>query len=202
MAKRLLLVRHALPDGAPKGSFLGKTDLPISEAGRSQSNELRDLITRFAPDVCYTSPLLRARQTTEILLDGTDIPCQIDDELREIDFGQWELKTFEQIAAENGAAVKRWVGFDQKFAFPDGESLGSFLARVRRVTRRLASDQAETVLAVTHGGIIRSMICRLLGIRPRNYLLFDVHYATCAVLEIFDNNGVLAGLNLRNWEEK
>ncbi len=202
MAKRLLLVRHALPDGAPKGSFLGKTDLPITDEGRSQSKELRDLITRFAPDVCYTSPLLRARQTAEIILDGTDIPTQVDEELREIDFGQWELKTFDQIAAENGGAVKRWVGFDQKFTFPDGESLGSFLARVRRVTRRLTSDPAETVLAVTHGGIIRSMICRLLGIRPRNYLLFDVHYATCTVIEIFDNNGVLAGLNLRNWEEK
>lgn len=160
------------------------------------------MIASFGPDVCYTSPLVRARQTTEILLEGTSVPIQIDDELQEIDFGQWEHKTFAQIASENANAVKRWVGFDQKFTFPDGESLGSFLARVRRVTRRLSSDPAQTVLVVTHGGIIRSMICRLLGIRPRNYLLFDVAYAACTVIEVFDNKGVLSGLNLRDWENK
>ncbi len=200
MAQRLLLVRHALPDGAPKGAFLGRTDLPLSAEGRRQSSALRPLLRRFKPGACYCSPLLRARQTTEILLDRTNISIQIDDELREIDFGQWERKTFEEVASENARAIKRWSSFEHKFAFPNGESLGGFLARIRRVARRLSADPTETVLVVTHGGVIRSMICRFLRIRPRDYLLFDVAHATCAVIEVFDNKGVLGGLNLSGSE--
>ena len=125
----------------------------------------------------------------------------IADSLREVDFGQWELKTFEQVANESARAVKLLANFDPKFRFPGGESLGGFLARVRRISHRLSDDPAETVMVVTHGGVIRSMICRFLGIRPRDYLLFDVAHATCTVINVFDNKGVLSGLNLRGEED-
>ena len=51
------------------------------------------------------------------------------------------------------------------------------------------------MLLVTHGGVIRAMICRLLGLPPRDYLLFDTRCASLSVVDIFDGKGVLAGLN-------
>ncbi len=201
MAKRLLLVRHALPEGAPKGTFLGRTDVPVSLEGQRQAEALRPLLKRFAPDTCCCSPLLRARQTAEILLAKTKIEVRMDDDLQEIDFGQWEGRTFEEVASENARAVKSWANFDHAFSFPEGESLGGFLARMRRTVRRLADDSADTVLVVTHGGVIRSLICRLLRIRPRDYLLFEIEHATGTVIELFDSKGVLSGLNLRGKEE-
>lgn len=151
----------------------------------------------FKPEACYSSPLLRARQTTDILLQHTGIPIRTDEDLGEIDFGQWEGKTFEEVSRKNARAVKRWAGFEQTFAFPKGESLGGFLARIRRVAHRLSADPAGTLLVVTHGGVVRSMICRFMRIQPQHYLLFDIAHATCAVIEVFDNKGVLSGLNLR-----
>ncbi len=201
MAQRLVLIRHGLPKGAPKGAFLGRTDLPLSAEGRRQAIALRPLLRQFKPGVCYCSPLLRASQTTDILLDGSGMDVHVDDALREVDFGQWELMTFEQAAKQSARAVKLLANFDPRFKFPGGESLGGFLARIRRVSRRLSADPAETVLVVTHGGVIRSMICSFLGIRPRDYLLFDVAHAACAVIDVYDNKGVLSGLNLRGSED-
>jgi broad specificity phosphatase PhoE len=148
------------------------------------------------PDLPGETLARRAAETAATL----PVP-HIDEDLREIDFGQWECKTFEQMAAADAAAVERWAAFDRGFAFPGGESLRGFLARVRRCAKRLCADEAETVLAVTHGGVIRMMICHLLGLRPRQYVLFDVGNAACAVVNVFEGKGVLSALNLRSADE-
>ncbi len=196
MARKLLLIRHACAEGDLQGRFVGRTDLPLSAEGPEQARKLLPLVRAMQPGACYCSPLLRARQTAEVLLEQTRLPVQIDDDLREIDFGEWECRTFEEIAARNAHAVDRWAAFDHRFAFPGGESLGGFLARVRRSARRLSEDPASVVLAVTHGGMIRELICRFLDLRPRQYVLFDVAHAGCTVIDLFDGRGVLSGLNL------
>jgi broad specificity phosphatase PhoE len=182
------------------GTFTGRTDLPLSPEGVVQARALIPLLQSARPGSVSCSPLLRARQTADIMLEGCPLPVRIDDDLREIDFGRWECKTFEQIEAQDPRAVSRWAKFDNNFAFPEGESLGGFLARMRRACRRLCDDPADTVLAVTHGGVIRAMLCRLLGLRARQYVAFDVAPASCTVIDVFDKGGVVSGLNLRSWE--
>jgi broad specificity phosphatase PhoE len=224
MARRIVFVRHACADGAPPGALVGSTDLSLSLYGLEQARELAPLVAAFGAEAVYCSPLLRARQTCEILMGGSageagassdgdgscravpDLPgetlgLRIDEDLREIDFGEWELKTFAQMAALDFHAVNRWAAFDRGFAFPGGESLGGFLSRVRRCAKRLCADEAETVLAVTHGGVIRLMICHLLGLRPQRYVLFDVDNAACAVVSVFEGKGVLSALNLCGADE-
>jgi broad specificity phosphatase PhoE len=58
----------------------------------------------------------------------------------------------------------------------------------------LIHAEAQTVLAVTHGGVIRAMICHLLALEPRQYVAFDVPYAAMVVIDLFDGKGVLAAL--------
>ena len=201
MAEKILLVRHAYAEGAPKQSFLGRTDLPLSPVGMDQARKLSRLVRAAKPQSCYCSPLLRAKQTADILLKNLSLPVQIDDDLREIDFGRWECKTFEQVASENAREIEKWAKFDHKFTFPGGESLGGFLARVRRMAKRFCEDPAPVVLAVTHGGMIRSMICHLLRLRPKNYILFDVKHASCVTIDLFDGKGILSGFNLTHATE-
>jgi broad specificity phosphatase PhoE len=122
------------------------------------------------------------------------MPARLDDRLREIDFGQWENRTFAEIARDEPLLVDRWASFAADFAFPGGESLQGFLHRVQSAADRLAQDEAETVLAVAHGGVIRAMLCHLLGLEPQKYLVFDVGYATMAVVDLFDGRGVLTAL--------
>jgi broad specificity phosphatase PhoE len=122
------------------------------------------------------------------------MPIHFDEDLREIDFGRCEERSFEEVAAENPGLVSRWTAFEPDFAFPGGERLGDFLHRVRATADRMARQDADTILSVTHGGVIRAMICYLLGLEPRQYVLFDVGYAAMAVIELHDGKGVLTAL--------
>jgi broad specificity phosphatase PhoE len=125
------------------------------------------------------------------------LPTQVDDDLREVDFGQWEGKRFDEIAAGYPDEVKQWGEHFEDFTFPGGESVEAFMERVRRAADRAAQDPAETVLAVTHGGVIRHMICHFLGLEPWRYILFDVQCSTCATVKLFNGKGILTGLNER-----
>ena len=117
---------------------------------------------------------------------------EADADLREIDFGRWEGKTFSEIRDSSPEEVERWARFAPDFAFPGGESLRDFLDRVRRAADRLAADEAETVLAVTHGGVIKAMLCRLLGLEPSRYVVFEIAPASLTVVRLFEGKGVLS----------
>jgi broad specificity phosphatase PhoE len=192
MARRLLLVRHARIGSSHTGRFVGATDVPLDGFGESQARALAGRVARLAPRRCYSSPMKRCRQTALATVPG--MPIHFDDDLREIDFGRCEDRSFEEVAAEDPALVDRWAAFEPDFAFPGGERLGDFLDRVRATADRMAREDAETVLAVTHGGVIRAMICYLLGLEPRQYVLFDVGYAAMAVIDLRDGKGVLSAL--------
>ncbi len=192
MATRLLLLRHARIEARYVGRLIGATDLPLDPAGEAQARTLAERLARWTPQACYCSPMQRCRQTAAAAVP--DLPPQVDADLREIDFGEWETRTFAEAAGDNPALVDRWAAFSPDFAFPGGESVGGFLCRVRGAAQRLVDAEARTVLAVTHGGIVRTMLCHLLGLEPRHYVAFDVPYCGLAVIDLLDGKGVLAAL--------
>ncbi|MHC4404461.1 MAG: histidine phosphatase family protein [Planctomycetota bacterium] len=197
MMRRLVLARHAQVDPQYTGRFLGSTDVPLSEFGLRQAKALARSLQVDHSVPLFVSPLRRAGQTAE----SFDHDSRIDSDLREIDFGRWEGLSFDEIAAshqdgtpDRAGQIERWSNFDLDFSFPDGELLEAFVTRVAQAADRLASDASDTVVAVTHGGVIRAMMCHLLGLEPRNYLLFDVKPASVTTINLFDGRGVLTGL--------
>ena len=105
--------------------------------------------------------------------------------------------SFAEIAVADPAAVDRWAALEDDFSFPGGESIGAFRGRVGAVAGRIAADPAETVVAFTHGGIIRLLICHFLGLEYRRYLLFDVRPGSISEIGIEGGKGVLTRLNDR-----
>jgi alpha-ribazole phosphatase len=192
MAKRLLLLRHAPILAEHVGQLIGATDVPLDPAAGRQASALVDRVRRWAPQACFCSPMQRCRQTAAAV--APELPPVVAPDLREIDFGRWEKRTFSEASAMDPSLVQRWANFDPQFAFPGGENVGRFLDRVRAAADRLIQAEQQTVLVVTHGGVIRTMICHLLGIEPRKYLAFDVPYLAMAVVDLFDGRGVLAAL--------
>lgn len=200
MCTDITLIRHGKVGDEYRGTFLGKTDVPLAIAGRRQAQMLNELLRAFLKarpgSIILSSPLQRCRETTNIAAAGLNIPVQFDDDLREIDFGEWEVLTFEKIAATcNSDEIAGWAKFDRDFTFPDGERIGDFLDRVARAGERLAALDCESAIVFTHGGVIRALICYFLKLDPRNYLLFEIGPASVTTIRLFENGGILTGLN-------
>jgi alpha-ribazole phosphatase len=192
MTRQLLLVRHGRIESGHQGQFIGSTDPVLDAHGESQVQSLAARVQEFHPDICYCSPLQRCRQTASAL--AADVAIRCEQRLREIDFGQWERRTFEDVAQHHPEQVAQWAEFAPSFTFPGGDNLAEFVQRVRAAAELLCHTDARTVLAVTHGGVIRLMLCHLLGLDLRKYVVFDVGYASLAVIDLFEDGGVLTAL--------
>ncbi len=196
MARQIILLRHAAVGPAYAGRYLGSTDVPIDASQAQCVQGTAHWLARQSIGRCYCSPMLRARQTADLVMPKTSLPVSVDADLREVDFGAWEGKTFDEISRGDALLVDKWAKMEDDFAFPEGESILGFQKRIACAWETMAADPAEVVLATTHGGVIRSMICHALGLPRAYYILFKVRYAACAVIDVFDRNGVLSGLNL------
>ena len=192
MSRRLILVRHARVGLEHVGRLIGSSDVPLDDTGHRQARRVADRLRPIGYDGCYASPMLRCRQTIEAIAPAVDV--RFDGDLREVDFGRWERRTYEQAAAEDPALAERWAAFDPALTLPSGENLGQFLLRVRSAADRLTRDEADTVLVVSHGGVIRILLCYLLGCEPRRYMAFGIGYGALAVVDVFGRHGVLTRL--------
>jgi len=195
-SRRLILVRHGDTGDHLRRRYIGSTDIPLSIQGRRQAAALKKMFGRGLPDIRLSSPLIRCRETAGILTEGIPGGFKVDPDLREIDFGQWEKMTFSEILAASPDDVARWTDFDPDFTFPRGEAIRDFQDRLKRFAETLADTDADSVLAVTHGGVIRFLICRFLQLAPWQYILFEVKPASVTVIQICEGKGTLAGLNL------
>ncbi|MCL2669516.1 MAG: histidine phosphatase family protein [Syntrophaceae bacterium] len=197
MVERLILIRHGALADACAGRYIGRTDVPLSAVGRSQARALGRCRHYWPEARVFISPLSRCRETATLALDGKG-SFTVDKDLREIDFGRWEGMTFAQIAALDPAAVDRWAALEEDFTFPEGEGLVPFRQRVAEAASRVSAAPGETAVTVTHGGVIRFLICHFLGLTLRDHLLFTVDPASVSEIRIEGGRGVLTLLNDRH----
>lgn len=194
---RLLLIRHAATDASEKNLLLGATDAEASRSGLQQLARMPALLATYCPERWYGSPLLRAVQTADQLrgLGVIEQHVQLDKRLREIDFGRWEEKSFAEIVASDPHLIPAWSRYED-FVFPAGESVAGFTRRVAEALEMFRSAAEARIGIVTHGGVIRTMICLALGMSARNYLLFTVNPASLTIIDLYPEGGVLSGLNM------
>jgi len=191
MVTTLYLLRHG--ETAANGRLVGATDLPVADNAYRQLEQTGERLRKQQISMLFCSPMLRCRQSAESIRLGCD-PV-IDKDLREIDFGHWEDKSFSEIAASWPEEVAAWSNWSEQFTFPGGENIGDFLIRLQRVQERIRHCEAENVLLVTHGGVIRHLLCLYLNLPSSNYLLFDIRPGRYTTLALHSEGGVLTSLN-------
>ena len=196
MALSLFLLRHGRTRLA--GRFVGATDIDLSSDGVQQILEFRKTVRLDVFDKIYCSPMLRCRQTAELLGFGSSI--HMDDTLKEIDFGRWEGMSYAEIEKQDSDVVADWIADPEGFCFPGGECLKHFLKRLESFKLRLQNDATNRALVITHGGIIRHLVCSYLDLPYRTSLVFQVREGLLTTLECFGDKGVLTGLNRKETE--
>lgn len=169
----LHLIRHPRPAVTP-GICYGRSDLPLTEPPDALAYALKRLLPEdFA---LYASPLQRARLLAEAL--GTP---RIDPRLQEIDFGEWEGRSF----AEIGGAIDAWAEDPLGFRAPGGESPSEMAARANQAFAAIqARHGAQTVVIVAHGGPLRAIVGGLLGIAPERWLALDFDCGALTTIRI------------------
>jgi broad specificity phosphatase PhoE len=173
--RQVWLVRHGETDWARLGRHTGRTDIPLTEAGREQARSIGERLTGRPFSLVLTSPLSRAAETAA--LAGFGDRAVPDDDLMEWDYGALEGRTTPDIQGDY-PDWSIWTG-----PWPDGETVDEVGARVDRVIARcLAPEVSGDVLLFAHGHLLRVLAARWLRLPPASGGLFALSTATLSIL--------------------
>lgn len=152
---KLVLIRHGLTQANIERRYLGRTDVPLCDAG---IQELRELGIFPKVELVFSSPLIRCIETAKVIYSGT--PITIINELAEIDFGDWEMKTYEDLQLID--AYREWIDSRGTNSPPKGESRSDLEKRLEQALLMLAGileeQGIETAAVITHGGCIMTLM--------------------------------------------
>jgi len=196
VTRRILLLRHGETDDSVKGRCYGKTDVPLSKAGRLQVKHAAHLIQPLQPDLIISSPRIRASDSAAIVAHACQIPVQTEDNFAELDFGDCEGKRYEDVERENPEFYARWMANPTEVTFPNGESYASMATRVVSCYQQLVSSAEHTkLLLVAHGGVNRIILAHVLGIAPEHVFRLEQTYAGLSCIDYYDNTPLLRVMN-------
>jgi alpha-ribazole phosphatase len=160
----IYLIRHGETFGNEEKRYVGSTDEPLSETGirklEQRKETWQNLIT---PKTVYTSPMLRCRQTAELLFPQAELIAERD--FREKDFGEFEYKNYKDLAGNSH--YQKFIDSGGKADFPDAEPQAVFLLRTARAfaqcihaenSRQESSLTGDAMVFVLHGGTIMSIL--------------------------------------------
>jgi len=192
---KFLLVRHGKTEWNEAGRYVGRSDIGLSAFGLREVEALGQRLAGERIDAIYCSNLKRAVQTAQVIASGRDVELMICEELREMDFGEFEGLTLEEIRQRH-PEFDWWTARDADMQFPQGESVRQVVSRVGPFAGRLESyAEGETVLIVSHGGTLRALICLLLGLNLEHWWQIGLDSASLTVVDTYGERTVLSLLN-------
>jgi phosphoserine phosphatase len=161
---KILLTRHGHVEGITPERFRGRKELPLTLRGRAEAKALAARIAgAWQPSKIYTSPMGRCVETGAAIAGACGIPAAICDGLNDLDYGDWQFKTFEDARQQDPPLFARWFAAPHLVRFPRGEALQDAVARTADVLRSvLASHAGETIVLVGHDSANRALLLQLL----------------------------------------
>ena len=201
---KIHLIRHGMTEANRDGRYVGRTDLPLSPEGLTHLLAHKEKYQYPGGVRFFTSPLLRCRQTLEVLYPGW-APETVEG-LAECDFGDWEGKSLAQLKGEE--SFLRWIeGRDR--TIPGGEDSESFRQRVCAAFEGIVGDllrngDTEAVIC-THGGVITLLmqLYSLPRLEPKDCLANPSEGFTLRVTpSIWMNEPLAEALCIIPWEKE
>ncbi|MCA1899194.1 MAG: alpha-ribazole phosphatase [Chloroflexi bacterium] len=193
----LFLIRHGQTDWNLEQRFQGQSDVPLNAAGRKQAAALAERLAAETFDAVYSSDLQRAAETANIICKSEwNSDLHPDPRLREVNFGDWEGLTYEEIKAKHPEALAAWEADIFKYAPPNGETLEGLALRVQAALGELrAKHEGQRIMVVAHGGTLQTLICLALDLPPAMYWQFHLSTASLSELAFYPAGAILNSLN-------
>lgn len=182
----LILIRHTSVKVDP-GICYGRSDVKLSENYEIDRNSIIEKIDDSTFDIIYTSPLSRCHRLACDLSGGKEVIS--DWRLSELDFGDWEGSSWEEIYKT--AYGELWFARWKDMPCPNGESLIQMVSRVNDfLTEKIRNPENDNLLIVTHGGVIRIIITLLLNLNFEE--IFKIQSSFGEITKLYFNSDNLS----------
>ncbi|MEZ5099775.1 MAG: histidine phosphatase family protein [Thermoleophilia bacterium] len=159
----VLLARHGESDWNRARRWQGHADRPLTDLGREQAAALAAQVEGYAIAAVYSSDLQRAHDTARAVAERHGIPHEVLPDLREVDVGSWSGLGRDEVEARFPDGAARWHAGET--GWDDGETYEAMAERVVATVERIAAAHVDqTVLVVAHGGPLRAVHARAIGL--------------------------------------
>lgn len=195
---KLILTRHGETDWNLIRRYQGQSDVPLNQTGIRQAEQLAKRLATEKIDFIYSSDLSRAVDTANEIAKMQELApaFQKDIRWRELSFGKWEGLNYEEIQAQRHDEAAVWYADMVNLSPPGGESLLQLAERVQSVLEELKSKHKDqTVLVVSHSGVIQVLLCLLLDMDLKRYWQFRVLQASLTIVSFHEDNAALKLFN-------
>ncbi len=199
MLTKLYLIRHGETEGAETRRYKGHIDVPLSENGIRQIKKLSEHIIKNSStgiSSVYCSDLCRAVKSAEIIAEPFGVRPVILKGLKERNFGAWEGMSFDEIEDKYPDEFKAWADNPLEFSPMEGENTVEVRDRaMRALDQILEKNKGEEIAIVAHGGIIRIILCEILGVPLENLFRIEQDFAALNVIEFWEKYPVVKLIN-------
>jgi alpha-ribazole phosphatase len=174
------LIRHT-QTATPKGLCYGQTDVDLADNFVQEREKICQKLPKLKPDsLVFSSPLSRCVQLAESL----STKVILDKRLLEVNFGDWENQLFDALDSE---IFRHWTDHFVTMPPPNGESFTDLCNRAEHFWQEIITLDTSQIFIITHAGIIRALLARLLQLPPANAFQFRVDCGSVHKLQRVDN---------------
>jgi phosphoserine phosphatase len=191
-----LLIRHGETQWNRELIFRGRADIPLSDKGRAQAEQLAVALAAEKIDAVYASSLSRAQQTAAPLAAPRSLEAQVSDNLLDMNFGEWEGLSVKEVEARYPKIFQLWQNHPERCVPPGGEGLAEIRARIKSgLSQWIDRHPAQTVALVSHRVVCKVMLCEVLGLD--NSAFWRIQQDVCALnrFRTENDNYVLLKIN-------
>jgi broad specificity phosphatase PhoE len=190
-----LLMRHGETAWNREGRVMGRKPIELDADGRAQVQASVPFARLLQPELIITSPLARARQSAEIIAAGVgDVPVAEDPQLSEVKYGRWEGMVYDDLLEDADYLNYRDHPLDAPT--PGGETIAQVQSRgVEAVRRAISDNSGRRILFVSHGDIIRTVLCHFMRLELAHFRRIRVDNAAFSGFQMI---GDFAEMKFRN----
>ena len=191
-----LFMRHGETAWNRAGRVMGRKPIELDKHGRAQVEAAIPFARQIAPALIVTSPLIRARQSAEIIAAGLGgIEVIEETQLSEVQYGRWEGMVYDDLLEDPDYV--RYKEDPLATPTPGGETIGQVQSRgVEAVRRAIAANPGRRILFVSHGDIIRTILCKLMGLELNHFRRIRIDNATFSGVQLIGDFAEVKFLNL------
>ena len=166
-----ILVRHGQTEWNRVERFRGRANVPLNDTGFKQAAVTgKRIAAEWTPSAIYSSPLLRALQTAEVIASYFNLSVQSHPGLIDIDYGKWQGLTPEEARRRDPDQMDKWLNHPELAIIPDGETLVDLRNRTMQIVKEISSrHDGETIVLVSHIVINRIILLGVLGLGNQRF---------------------------------